>query len=97
MIYNLVFLEKAKKDIEDAFKYYENIQQNLGFKFEDDLYKSIELIEKNTLHFKKIKQENRQLLMSVFSYVVVYQVVETNIIIARVFHTSRNPKYKFKK
>jgi len=36
MIYNLVFLEKAKKDIEGAFKYYENIQQNLGFKFEDD-------------------------------------------------------------
>lgn len=97
MIYTLVYLEKANEGIEDAFEYHKKIQENLGFKLEEDLDKTIELIEKNPLQFRKVKNEKRQLLLSIFSYVVVYQVIGTEIIIARVFHTSRNPKSKYKK
>jgi plasmid stabilization system protein ParE len=96
MIYTLIYLEKAEEDIEKAFEYHEKIQANLGFRFEEDLDKTIDLIEKNPLHYRKINGENRQLLMSVFSYLVVYQVVEDKILIARIFHTSRNPKNKYK-
>ena len=97
MIYTLIYLDKAEKDIEEAFEYHEDIQENLGFRFEEDLDKTIDLIEKNPLHFKKANKENKQLLLNVFSYLVVYQVVQDKILITRVFHTSRNPRYKFKK
>ncbi len=96
MIYTIIYLDKAEEDIEEAFEYHEDIQENLGFKFEEDLDKTIDLIEKNPLHFRKVNGENRQLLMSIFSYLVVYQVVQDKILVARVFHTSRDPRYKYK-
>ena len=97
MSYDVVFLDSANIDIAKAYKYYGEIGENLIDKFEEDLNKSITEIKKNPKHYRKVKRETRQLLMTVFSYVVVYQVVGDKIVIARVFHTSRNPKSKYKK
>ncbi|HUM53179.1 MAG TPA: type II toxin-antitoxin system RelE/ParE family toxin [Chitinophagales bacterium] len=97
MSYSIVFLEKANIDVAKAYKYYGEIGENLIDKFDDDLEKTIERIKNNPKHFRKVKRENRQLLMDIFSYVVVYRLEKESILITRVFHTSRNPKYKFKK
>ena len=96
MNYNIIFLEKANIDVAKAYKYYGEIAEKLIDKFDADLEKTIELIKNNPKHYRKVKRENRQLLMHIFSYVVVYRIEKESILIARVFHTSRNPRYKYK-
>ena len=93
--YKLVFLAKANIDVAKAYKYYGEIGENLINKFDADLEKTIERIKNNPKHFRKVKRENRQLLMDIFSYVIVYRIEKETILITRVFHTSRNPKYKY--
>lgn len=92
--YTVLFLEKANKDIRDAYKYYETIELALAKKFEKDLDETLALIKNNPLHYRKVKNENRQLLMKIFSFVIVYRVITQQILITRVFHASRNPKHK---
>lgn len=96
MSYSIIFLKKANIDVAKAYKYYGEIGENLIDKFDEDLEKTIALVKNNPKHYRKVKRENRQLMMEVFSYVVVYRIVKDTILVTRVFHTSRNPKLKIR-
>lgn len=95
-MYTIIFLERAIKEANNAFLYYEKEQIGLGKKFETNLYKAIFYIEKNPLHFRIIKNNIRQLLITKFPYVIIYRIVRNKIYIQSIFHTSRNPKRKLK-
>lgn len=64
MNYSVVFLEKATIDIAKAYKHYGELgENNLIDKFEEDLEQTVNLIINNPKHYRKVKRENRQLLM----------------------------------
>lgn len=95
MGYTVIILEKARKDIFEAYLYYETIYPQLANRFETEVFDTIETIELSPFSYRKIKGNNRQLKLKSFSYVVVYRIEKQMILIARVFHTKRNPRSKF--
>jgi hypothetical protein len=97
MTYTIILLERAVKDANKAFLYYEDQQAGLGNKFEASLYKILFYIENYPLHFKIIHKKFRQTLIPKFPYVIVYRIVRRTIFVQSMFHTSRSPKKKYKK
>ena len=96
MKYAVIFDDAALIEMQDAYYYYEEQQQGLGERFKSELEKTIEYLRNNPKHFKKIKREIRQALIHRFPYLIVYEIFDATILVYAVFHTSRNPKKKFK-
>jgi plasmid stabilization system protein ParE len=47
--------------------------------------------------YQKIQKNFRQIIVRNFPYVVVFEILNNEVLVYAVFHTSRNPKKKFKK
>jgi plasmid stabilization system protein ParE len=96
MKYKLTILETAEHDMADAFDWY-NMQSEFaaGYLVEkfDEAFKHI---VESPLIYQKIHRNFRQIVLNPFPYVIIYLVKGDEVIIFRIWHTSRNPKNKFK-
>lgn len=81
----------------DAYDWYEEQQLGLGDRFLKELNGCYDKIESLPQSYAKIKSNFRQVVLQVFPYVVVFEILNHNVIVYAVFHTSRNPRKKFKK
>jgi plasmid stabilization system protein ParE len=93
--FQIVILEKAFQEIENARDYYENNQLNLGTSFTNEVFSILEILETNPLLFP-VKFENiREAVIKKFPFVVIFEVLPNNeIIVLSVFHFRRNPEDK---
>ena len=91
-------LDKADEEFIEAIDWYEEQQEGLAERFIKELYNLYHAILLNPIGYQKIRKGYRQAQMTVFPYVIVYSVDEKEKVISilSVFHTSRNPKSKFK-
>lgn len=80
----------------EAYDWYEEQKIGLGDLFLNELEKSYIKIEKNPFHYQKLKKSYRHFVLDKFPYVLIFEITENEIIIFAVFHTSRNPRLKFK-
>ncbi|KAA5534867.1 type II toxin-antitoxin system RelE/ParE family toxin [Taibaiella lutea] len=96
MSYKIIIEDRALQEAQTAYDFYEKKQNGLGDRFKIELEKSITRIEANPKQYKKVSREIRQILLHKFPFVIVYEILQDVIIIYAVFHTSRNPKKKFK-
>ena len=87
------FLKTAETELEDAYAYYEYQQRNLGFRFVDEVHKSIELIKTYPLGWSKVSQNTRRCLVKSFPYGIIYQVREEMILIIAIANLHRKPQY----
>lgn len=98
MAYKIVLLERAEIEIKDAYDWYEKQSKGLGDRFLKVLnqYKSAILV--NPKLFKCTFKNFREVFLQTFPFLLVYHIDEINkeIIIVSVFHSSRNPKEKYK-
>lgn len=92
----VVFSTRARQDILTAYEFYEASQRDLGDYFNLQLKACIASILKVPEGFKIIHKDFRQIKLKNFPYVVIYSVNTDEIVISKVFHTSLNPKKKFK-
>ena len=53
--------------------------------------------EAHTEYFGKVKKNFRQAALKRFPFVIVYEIIKTEVVVFAVFHTSKNPKGKFLK
>lgn len=92
------FLPRARKELLDSWDWYEDKQPGLGDRFLSDIYKIINLIEQNPERYPERKKKFREARIDIFPYLIIYQVNKQKKIIAvsSVFHTSRNPKKKYR-
>lgn len=81
----------------EAYDWYEEQKPGLGDLFLAELNRCYSKLEKNPLHYQKLKRNYRHLVLNKFPYVLIFELIEDDIIIFAVFHTARNPKLKFKK
>ena len=81
----------------EAYQWYEEQQAGLGDLFLFELESCYNKIEVWPVSFAKIKKNFRQIILSTFPYVVVFEVFKDEVVVYAVFHTSRNPRKKFKK
>ena len=97
MSYSVVFLRRARKNILDAWNWYEDKQPGLGDRFLNEVDKVVRQIEKIPDRYPERKKKFREAKINIFPYLIIYQVSKEEKIIAvsSVFHTSQNPKKKY--
>ena len=97
--FEIIFSDEAKNELDSSYFYYEEQSVGLGKRFITDLdntFESIQLSPKGFQLFNK-KNNSRQIPLTVFPFVIIYQVKKRNLIILAVFQTSRNPQGKTRK
>lgn len=84
---------RARQELADASKWYDEQQLSLGEQFEEEVLKKFDLIQSNPLHYP-FKKRFHEALIGTFPFIVVYKIIKYRIVIVSIFHTSRHPKKK---
>lgn len=87
--------EQANTEVSNAYKYYESKQIGLGEYFLSDFSNTINAIKLSPNGFVKFHQY-RQVRFSVFPFVIVYEVIENELVVYAVFETHQDPKKKLR-
>ncbi len=97
-VYSSILSARAQKEIEKAWEWYEDRQQGLGDRFVKEVTNSISKIEKTPLRYPFRYKSYKEAVVSVFPFIIIYRISKPKKIIriVSVFHTSLNPKKKFR-
>ena len=99
MTYRVELNAKAHEEFIEAYAWYESRSAGLGEKFAREVEAIIDVISKTPeLHAIK-KGKFREAKVSIFPYLIVYEVLKSKAIIhiAAIYHGKRNPKSKYRK
>ena len=96
MSFTVDLLFKAHLEIFEGWKWFEEQEAGLGYRFEDEVFRKIQLIEANPFQYP-LKKKAREALTDTFPYLIVYRINKRRkvIMIISIFHTSRHPKKKY--
>jgi plasmid stabilization system protein ParE len=99
MSYSYRLRREASIEFADAFVWYEEQQEGLGESFIVAVESKLTQICDNPFHNKISNKKFHEALTDKFPFLIVYFVDEKNklVIVTAIFHTSRNPKNKFKR
>lgn len=99
MINILAIQEIAKEELKEAVSWYEEKQIGLGEDLNKEVTRKIEQIAKFPLRYPARRGYYRVALIKRFPYLIVYRYnkIKNLITILAVYHTSRNPKIKYRK
>jgi hypothetical protein len=87
------FLDIAQKELDDSFEYYEFQQKKLGYRFIDEVIKSLERIKFFPHTWQKITTNTRRCLVKNFPYGVIYKIYDEKILIVAIANLHRKPNY----
>ena len=87
--------EQANTEVSNAYTYYESKQIGLGEYFLSDFSNTINSIKLSPNGFVKFHQY-RQVRFSVFPFVIVYEVLENELVVYAVFETHQDTKKKLR-
>ncbi len=99
MSYTYELRQEAAIEFTDSYIWYEEEQDGLGDKFIAAFYSKLNQICENPYHYKTSYKNYHETLTDKFPFLIVYNIDEgeKKIIVMAIFHTSRNPKKKFRK
>ncbi len=96
-MYQLVIKPLALEMVKNAYRWYEQEQPGIGEVFLKEIDICYGKLQLSPDAYRKINRTYRQLIVSRFPYVIAYQIIKNEVIVYSVFHTSRNPRQKFKR
>jgi plasmid stabilization system protein ParE len=96
-MYQVVMMPGATQMLQDAYDWYELQKIGLGEVFLAEINNGIDKLESWPIAYSKLRSNYRQIILRTFPYVLVFEIVKNDVVIYAVFHTSRNPRKKFKK
>ena len=99
MSYQLVFHPEADREYIEAYQWYEKEQKGLGARFERMVGFYIQKIIDAPENYHYSKDPYREVSTEIFPYVIVYKINKRKklIFVSAIYHTKRNPKYKYRK
>jgi len=99
MSYSFIINDEAIKELTEAFLWYEDRQSGLGKEFRTEVFTKLDKVCNNPLHYKIPNKKFHEALVERFPFLIVYFVDEKNklLVVTAIFHTSRNPRGKFRK
>ena len=99
MSYTLIFNSEAEKEYSAAYQWYEGQQPGLGERFLQETEHQIQKIIANPEAYHLSKGNYRESLVGHFPFTVVYAIAKRKktIYISSIFHTSRDPKGKYRR
>ncbi len=95
---NVRILAEAEEEIESARQYFNGQVFALGDRFLNELEETLERIETDPGSFPKLEtlstdEPYRRALLKVFRYAVIFEILDGDIVIVAMAHTSRRPNY----
>ena len=98
MTYKVIFSLRALHEIKDAWHWYENKVIGLGDKFKQAIFEKIHEIELDPTKELLRKPPFREAIINIFPYLIIFRIDEDEklIFVHSIFHTSRNPRKKYK-
>ncbi|MFC4477384.1 type II toxin-antitoxin system RelE/ParE family toxin [Flavobacterium chungangensis] len=95
MVFKITILPLAEKEIEESIEFYESRSRGLGKQFLTYLKSYLKVLKTNPELFEIRKQPSyREMTLVKFPFVIIYEIIGSEIIIYSIFHTSRNPERK---
>ena len=94
MKYQLKVSAIAFQETDDAFDYYEEQSRGLGERFLkslEDAYFKLSLTPQY-YGFIRVDENIRDMKISTFPFVIVFEIVEDTVLVLRIFNTNRNPQ-----
>ncbi len=95
-MYQFILKPRAVLMSKDAYDWYEEQQRGLGEIFLTELDNCYRKLQLQPAANSKVEKNYRQVRLRRFPYVIVYEIIKTDIVVFSVFHTRRSPKHKFK-
>ncbi|MEP6928209.1 MAG: type II toxin-antitoxin system RelE/ParE family toxin [Ginsengibacter sp.] len=97
-VYTSILSTRAQKEITQSWEWYEERQQNLGDRFVKEIINKIRLIEEYPEKYPTRYKSYKEAHVPVFPFLIIYRLNrrKKSIRIVSVFHTSLNPKKKYK-
>jgi plasmid stabilization system protein ParE len=101
MPFTVIVKQEAHQDTIDAYNYYEEKLTGLGERFLDALQQRYKELSANPTFYSYIDEDPLKILMDVklekFSFVVVYEIIENQVVVYAVHNTYKHPRNKLKK
>ena len=94
MTYYLSLSPNAEADLLESALWYESLQIGLGEKFTKKIEAYLSRIQNNPLHFPLKKGNLREAYIQKFPFVIIYEIIDNEIVVFSVFSTHQNPKKK---
>jgi plasmid stabilization system protein ParE len=94
-MYSLIIKPRAMLMTKDAYDWYETQKKGLGEEFLNELDAAYLKLESHPEYFGKVRKNFRQAALKRFPFVIVYEVIKTEVVVFAVFHTRRNPGGKY--
>ena len=94
MTYNISLSPIAKANLLESALWYESRQIGLGKKFTQKVESYLLRIQNNPLHYPLKKGNLREVYIQKFPYVIIYEVIDSEIVVFSVFNTHQNPTKK---
>ena len=97
-MYPLKFHREAEAEYLEALVYLEAKAPGLGERFEEAVQEGLEKLASNPQLYSFTERNFRQLILKKFSYVITFQFNEPEqyVYVGAIFHTSREPRLKFR-
>lgn len=95
MVFKIKILPLAENEIDESIEFYENRSKGLGKQFLTYLKSHLQVLKTHPELFEIKKEPGyRELTLVKFPFVIIYEIINDEVIIYSVFHTSRNPERK---
>ena len=91
MIYSLRIKEEALEDLQQAYSYYEENRTGLGEDFLLSVEASFNRISRYPKSFRVRYKKFRADWLNRFPYLIIFRIEEYEVVVFKVYHTSRNP------
>lgn len=82
----VLFTEKARNDVDQAYLWYESKGEHLGLEFIERIDEVVEQISNNPMLFAPLIGNVRRVLLEQFPYALFYRVEDDAIVIACLHH-----------
>jgi plasmid stabilization system protein ParE len=98
MSYRVEFSPLAESELQVSFDWYEEQEPGLGERFLETIDRLLKSISLNPEIFSKKRKNQREAVTIDFPFIIIYESLKKDnlVNILHIFHTSRNPKFKYK-
>ena len=96
-MYSLVVKELAKNEIVNIASNYEDIQENLGYKFSEAVEIALRDIKINPLGYQIKYQAYRTKIIKPFPCIFIFEVIKHEVVVYQCFFGKDNPLKLYKK
>lgn len=86
----IIVRREAQIEVQEAFQYYQDKSEGLGFEFMRSLDATLQSVKRNPLAYQTIYQEARRVLLRKFPYALFYIAEENQIVVIACFHQKRS-------